>query len=351
MNDPKDFIQGTGAKMSYYDARTIQHDMASVPLVQGGYIYTSDEILMQYKIGKCTAISLVQNANKALGKKFSDDFQYLLQKKYFDLNWDEGSSIFNALKVGKTYGFLPAELWTHTNVDTMTTYEEYVSQLQSIQESEIQRLIGLCTNKLTGYAQVDTSNPQSIAKAISDSKSGILCRYLAGSTWYTAVDGRLSWSPIDIDPLRPPTEGLSGHAIGATYFDYTLSPIVTLANTWSTAWNCQGNAHDNLSNYKMDEAWIPYYDFTPVVPPFTHNFMVEIKIGDRGDEVSALQKALSTLGYFKIPPTGYYGPITMTAVFNFQKDKVALSWYERYFLRGRIVGQKTRDALNLIFNK
>src|SRR3990167_1720183 len=103
---------GLGAQDSPIDKRTIKHsDLAMVvaPLIKGGYDYFPSEISHQRNVGICTAISLTQNRERANNKKYSPDFQYLLQKKYIDQNWTEGSSIFSALKVGKTYGFLPLE--------------------------------------------------------------------------------------------------------------------------------------------------------------------------------------------------------------------------------------------------
>lgn len=355
MNE-ENFIQGFGANESHYDARTISHDVTlAVPLIKGGHDYLPSDIEHQHKVGICTAISLTQNAGKYFGKKFSADFQYLLQKKYYDLGWWEGSSIFNALKVGKNYGFLSDETFNKiiTEDDRSLPYPDYVAKLQSIPDDTIKLLLTFCEHKLTGYAQIDVSDPQLVAKGINDSKSGILCRYTAGESWYTAKNGKLSWASIDIDPLRVPTQSLSGHAIGAVYFDYTINLTQTLANTWGTEWNDQnkGNAHVNWSDYKMTEAWIPYYDFTPTVPLFTHSFQIDIKYGQKGDEIVALQKALSTIKYFIVNPTGYYGDITAQAVLAFQKDKVSLSWYEQYILRGKLVGLKTRQTLNLIFNK
>lgn len=259
-----DLIPATGGIKSKYDSRTITHGaMAGTPLIQGGIDYAPEDILHQHKIGKCTAISLIQNAEKALGKKFSDDFQFLLQKKFYDKDWYEGSSVFNALKVGKTYGFLPAELWTHTNVLETTTWSEYVAQLQAIPDAEIQRLVGLCTDKLTGYAQV-ANDPQAIAQAISDSKTGVLCLLTSGSTWWTALDGHSSWTTADLEAtgsMRVPTQSLSGHAIIASKFDYRYTNLLSCPNTWGTIWDDanHGVCHLDLNKYKLFEIWIPYY--------------------------------------------------------------------------------------------
>ncbi|MDF5712660.1 MAG: peptidoglycan-binding protein [Rhizonema sp. NSF051] len=42
--------------------------------------------------------------------------------------------------------------------------------------------------------------------------------------------------------------------------------------------------------------------------------------GDRGVEVSQLQQSLQQLGYLKVNPSGYFGPVTREAVARFQRD-------------------------------
>lgn len=269
-----------GAVASIKDSRTVNHEdmktMATLPLLQGGYDYIPSDIEHQHFVGICTAISLVQNAEKTLGKKFSPDFHWLLQKKYFDLNWYEGSSILNSLKTGKNYGFLPTELFVDKNgvpyvteadrsiaSPGQTIYETYIAKLQAIPDAEIERLIALCTDKLTGYASVDVSEPQNIAKAITDSQAGILCMYSVGDEWYTAMNGTISWATADIDPIRPPNPITSGHAITYSKFDYTTKYDGIHANTWGITWDMQGLCNIVYGNYQPVEGWIPYYSLTP----------------------------------------------------------------------------------------
>ena len=260
---------GLGAIESKKDKRTVNHSqmttMATTLPISGGVHYLPADIEMQSKVGICTAISLTQNAEKALGKKFSADFQYLLQKKYYDGNWMEGSSILNALKVGTKYGFLPEELWTFTTqADRDLPYPQYMAKLQAVSDADIQKLLLQCTDKLTGYAQLGT-DPQSLSQGINSSRSGILCMYIVGSEWWTAPDGRISWSPADINPLRKYTQEtvVSGHSIIGSYYDYSSYNDVKLANTWSVAWNVSGIGDVDVKNYPPREAWIPYYQLTP----------------------------------------------------------------------------------------
>ena len=253
-----------GAIESKKDNRTVFHDelttMADPSASStGGYDYLPEDIEHQHKVGICTAISLTQNAQKAIGRKFSPEFQYLCQKKYYDLNWSEGSSILNALKVGKNIGFLPIEEWTYTKEeDRLLPYDAYIAKLKAVPDSEIERLKMLCTDyKLSGYAQIDQADPMAISRAITASKSGILCMYLVGQEWWTP-----SWNSADIDPLKAPVNYVSGHAISMTKYDYTKSFMQKLANTWGITWDIQGTANINWLNYKMRECWIPYYGMT-----------------------------------------------------------------------------------------
>lgn len=184
-------------------------------------------------------------------KKFSVEFQYLCQKKFYDGNWDEGSSIFNALKVGKNIGFLPAELFPYvTEEDRKLPYDQYIAKLQAIPDAEIERLKTLCTDKLAGYAKVPLN---SLATGISSSKAGILVRYDCGPTWWIP-----SWLTKDINPLRKPISNITGHALTMNLFNL-LTKLNTLANTWGITWNKQGCGDVVVDSYPPTEAWIPYY--------------------------------------------------------------------------------------------
>lgn len=258
------FAPGAGCLESYCDARTIEHTdvfpvMSVAPLVQGGHVYQATDIEHQHKVGICTSIALTQNARRALGEKFSADFLYLLQKKYIDLNWIEGSSILSALKAAKRYGLLPSDAWTHTTeADRNLSYDEYIAKLRAIPDAEVTRLLALCRPVLSGYASVP-NDPQAIAKAVNDSRSGVICMYRIGATWYTSPSGVLSWAPRDINPLRVPNPIISGHAITLASFDYSATLSQVLANTWGATWDVEGCGDIDWNRYQPREVWIPYY--------------------------------------------------------------------------------------------
>lgn len=320
---------GTGAHISEVDPRTIQlGDMAiaETPLIKGGVEYLPEDIEHQHRVGICTAISRVQLRQKQTGKKYSPEFQYLCQKKFFDLAWYEGSSILSANKVAKNIGFLPADLWTHTTeADRYLPYSQYIAKLQAIPDTEIERLKGLCVDKIAGYATVNVNDAQAVAKAVEESNSGILCRYGCQSNWWLP-----SWKAKDIDPLRYAPE-TSGHAIILSSFDYTLDFIQKLANTWGIDWCLQGSAHINWSNYPMNEAWVDL-PTTPPIPPYV--FTKLLKYGMRGFDVKMLQQKL------KITADGVFGNKTKQAVIQFQSTN--------NLVPDGIVGSKTNAKLNKV---
>ena len=248
-------IYSFGAEPSSIDLRDFKYipDRAAISraAIKGGERYAPEDIEDQHRVGICTAISLTQNARKALGKKFSADFQYLCQKKYIDKNWNEGSSARSSLTVAKDIGLLPAEEWTHTTEDDRKLpYSKYIAKLKAIPEKEIERLKTIAESfKIAGYAPVPVKR-DSIADAIDESRSGLIVRFVVGREWYTAP----------IEPLRRALEPISGHLITESNYDGNSGRV---ANSWGTDWNGDGTAFFNMLTNPPTEAWIPYYNDLP----------------------------------------------------------------------------------------
>jgi hypothetical protein len=241
---------GTGAKESPYDLRTFAYVPTGVPNT-GGVRYTQKDIEHQHKVGICTAISLTQNARKARHIRYSADFQYLLQKKFLDKNWDEGSSIFHALKAARTYGLLPEKYWKHTTLeDRKRPYSAYVKKLQAVSDTEIERLLKLAErHKITAFSKVPVDR-DFMAQAIIESEAGLLTRYVIGKEWWRQP----------IEPLKPAKDPISGHAVIESNFD---GDSFRIANTWGSDWATNGTAYRLHSNYRPTEAWLVHYGEAP----------------------------------------------------------------------------------------
>lgn len=247
-----------GAEPSHIDLRDFEYipDRAAIEEARaaqkGGERYKPEDIEDQHSVGICTAISLTQNARKATGHRFSADFQYLMQKKFYDKNWNEGSSARASLHTAYTYGFLPAEAWTlTTESDRKGGYSRYIKKLKSISDSEIERLkkIAAGYKLLKGYVPVPVLRDK-LADAVDESRAGLIVRFVVGKEWYTAP----------IEPIRPAKSPISGHLISYTNYD-GLS--YRLANTWGTDWASEGTAYSLLSLNPPTEAWLPYYNDLP----------------------------------------------------------------------------------------
>jgi len=323
-------IISTGARQSQKDKRTVKAETlvtgALDEFVKGGVEYLPEDILHQHNVGICTAISLIQNRNKANGKKYSPDFQYLLQKKYYDnivytdwLPWTEGSSVLHSLKVGKRFGFLPIELFKDlsgtpyiTEQDRYLSYEDYIHKLKIIPEAEIERLLSLCVDKIPGYAYVDVSSPYTIARAIKDSEKqgGVMCMFSIGNEWWTP-----SWKEKDVSPLRPPKVHISGHAVVKSLFDFNIYRLFTIPNTWGTTWARKGCADIIWDKYKPIEVWRILGEV------IVKKFDTDLKFGMSGELVVNLQNFLKLKGFFNYESTGYFGIITWTAVKAYQKAR------------------------------
>lgn len=337
------------------DSRNVLHENVStfadaLPAF-GGVDYLPEDIDNQIHVGICTSISDTQNNGKANIKKYSADFHYLLQKKYYDYNWIEGSSILNSLKVATKYGFLPAELWTHTTLDDRNLpYDQYIAKLQAVPDSQIQGLLMLCVDRIPGYASVDVTDPYNMARAILDSKAGIICRYNITNEWWTDETGAITWDGNKLCPITPRTAVVGGHAITASKFDYRIFLQQFLPNTWGKDYGFGGVVYIDFSKYKPTEAWI-ILKTVPALPPF--QFVHDLTLGMTSPDVIRLQQILNQNPLTTVALTGkgsignetnFFGSLTLIAVKKFQ------TLYKITPISG-YVGLKTRSILNGLINK
>lgn len=245
------FIKGTGASISPTDIRTFAYD-AKPAKQKGGTRWLAKDIQDQDRVGICTAISLTSQASKVYGVKMSADFQYLCQKKFYDKNWDEGSSAFHSLKTGYDIGFLPESEWKFTKQsDRAKHYHEYIKKLQAVTDKDIEKLKKKARKyKLKAFEYVAPERDL-MANAIDNSEVGIITRYVLGNEWWTAP----------IQPLRSPKQAISGHLVSDTNYD---GRSFRIANSWGTDWADKGTAYRLQNEYSPTEAWLPYFTKVPV---------------------------------------------------------------------------------------
>lgn len=269
----------TGANKSKYDIRTFTYvpDKANI---KGGTKWLQRDIDDQHRVGICTGISLTMRAQKHFGIRFSADFQYLMQKRS-ENNWDEGSSISTALKIGKNVGFLPYDEFPIKESDRKLSYTDYILKLKSIPESEITRLMEVASKyKLKAYANVPVSR-DTLADAI-DSTGSLLVRYALDNEWYREP----------IQPLRPSPNPTSGHAVNETNYD---GGSFRIANSWGPVWAGDGTAYHVFKDLSPTEAWSVWFaDVPPVIQE-----QIESRATLVGRIMDLLQQVIILLGKIK----------------------------------------------------
>lgn len=78
----------------------------------------------------------------------------------------------------------------------------------------------------------------------------------------------------------------------------------------------------------------------------TPGLLKDLSPGDSGEDVTALQKELKKMNYFRTSISGYYGPVTEHAIFKFQQSQRLAG--DKNSLGAGVFGPKTRDRLNEI---
>lgn len=187
------------------------------------------------------------------------------------------------------------------------------------------------------YAHTE-NNIDSIAQAIRD-HNGVLL----------GVDGMNNGTWTSAFP-QPPTTTTWRHwvlAIKAQLIDG--KKYIGIINSWGESVGEKGIqwlGENYFTSGHIFDNWTHVYKAQDLPQPFK----IDMSYGQTSSEINKLQLFLEKLGYFHQETTGFYGNFTREAVFNFQKDNIQLSWWERYVLKGSKVGLKTRTALNLLVN-
>lgn len=256
--------RATGAFPSPKDFRNFKYSPkldlgVATQLYEGGEVWGPEYIDDQHAVGICTAIALTMKAKRHFKINFSPDFQYLLQKKFYDsktpLGWAEGSSAYHAILVGYNYGFLPRmefDKWI-TEADRKLSYSKYIKKLQAIPDEEIDKLLEIAKEyKVSSFAEVPLSR-DTLATATLKS-DGLLARFVIDESWWTVNIG-------DRDKLVNTGYKKSGHIVNDVRFAGTSRRIV---NSWGPKWSKDGTAYYLLNEMYPSEAWSVWFGDSPL---------------------------------------------------------------------------------------
>jgi hypothetical protein len=186
---------------------------------------------------------------------------------------------------------------------------------------------------------------------------GVMILRKIGESYWTDAKGNGTWDKDAILPIRVPKAIVSGHE--ELLYGYDKDPgngrtRIFWLNHWSEGWADRGRGWEYL------DEWLPLIvEIRAVVravakpsSDFRYTFRKQLKSGDRGADVVALQHALSIEGCFHYPSfTGFYGPATRDAVALFQEKYSSEILAPVGLSRGSgYVGAMTIAKLNSLFS-
>lgn len=317
----------------------------------------------QRSIGSCTAhagAKYRQKQEEIETKKvinLSPRWLYTLAKSQDNIP-TEGTYPRLIMKLAKEYGCATEE--TVPN-NCSLSYDEYIYGRQK-ENLPVRAFDEAKQYKIKSYATVGISCEE-LKQAIVEA-NGCMVLVKLGREWWTDKNGKNSRKPEDILPLRPPKAITGGHEVYFYGYRETIRGTeFYLINSWGEQWGQEGKGYLIYEDYKpfIKEA-ITAIDLPnekleevhnlPKPAEFKHNFLQDLELNQRGEEIRMLQIALKIDGCFpkKHVITGFYGVVTQKAVKEFQRKYRIASWWELNFVNGKRVGAKTRMKLNLLFN-
>lgn len=246
--------------------------------------------------------------------------------------------------------------------NTLLDHETYVyhRNLKAIPQAAYNEA---AQHKIKSYAFPGVT-AEGLQNAIINSK-GCMLLMEVGPTWWTAMDGHVTWQAPDILPLRQPKNITGGHELYLYGYDHVNGRLrFWVFNCWSANWAENGMGYfyytdqqpdiiESITFVDLPDDLLNHLKELPAPNTFTHNFTKPIQYGNTGDEVKALQTALYMDGELKVDPSqfGTYGPKTQAAVKAFQTKYQVATPAEINAVNGTSVGPLTRAKLNSLFNK
>lgn len=327
-----------------------------LPKALGTQFFQQNGIYMQSKTPSCVSHSVVELMKLywflKIGKVINFNPQYLHIKSAFPgAGPEDGRDEATVLSMAKSVGCCTSETLP---INTNVTNAQYCdpSNITPAMDAEASQY------KIPGYTPVGLTQ-ESIRNAIK-TYGAVGLVFQIGQEYFTSINGVTSWAQADIDPVRPPKVIISGHAVTGTGWNEDLDHLV---NHWSSLWAQNGESDWIFNEWEpfLIEAWtiaevpgpvLATVQGLPSAHEFKYNFTTQLSRGMQGQEVRALQIALSIDGETTYPEiNGIFGPLTQQAVILFQQKYDSDILYSQGLTRPTgIVGPMTLKKLNNLFN-
>jgi hypothetical protein len=352
-----EFNLGTGAFESPKDKRdwTLASVGASTDYPKECFINLFETIKVnhQRKIGCCVGASfeaIVRKIQVELGlgdEELSYRFLYALAK-CIDGASDEGTYPYLLPKIIRQYGVPLAKYCPN---DTTLKHEDFVYQrnMANIPKEAFEDAL-----KRRGGADFTVPiTEEGIKRAINYAKEnngGVAILRRIGDTYWKDKKGS-TWDGKRLLPIKVPKEFVSGHEeVLYGYEEKDGRTIIRWLNSWSDDWCENGTAWEYLDEWLKNIVELRVFVYSvPVVENFKYNFTKNLKKGDKGADVVALQHILKLEGVYPegLAFTGNYQDKTFAGVKLLQeKYKKEILNPLGLFVGTGVFGYSTRAFIN-----
>lgn len=233
-------------------------------------------------------------------------------------------------------------------------------QMDSVEIPQYKKDVG-AVFKINNYVELPTKDIEIIASVIQTTGKAVM-------VWFYFNFDEWTEQPIVKNASLGARDAQGRHSITAV--DFTLhngKKALIIEDSWGPNAGIGGQRIIDEDFFKARNFFAAYpIDFkfadqtqpqpepqpAPVNPKPKHIFSQDLKFGQRNNDIIALQDILKYEGLFptNAQSTGYFGAITAKAVLALQRKYQVAPEIELTQLQGRVVGPKTKEKLNEIYN-
>lgn len=231
---------------------------------------------------------------------------------------ESGTDMLSIFKTLKAVGVCDSSLMPNDTSVSVSEYTDHSTVTPAMNENAKNALVGVY-----GFAWAPSF--EQIKRAIYENKA-ILMLIKVGEEMWTP-----SWDEVDILPMRPPKNIVSGHFVVGHSYD---EKRIYFRNSWGNTWGRAGDGY-------FEENYLPFViEIGTAVDVPKGTFNKDLYYGMANVDVWTLQKFLVKGGFGTFTPTGFFGFKTLEAVKKFQtKYSIPNTGY---------VGVLTRARLNML---
>lgn len=314
----------TGTTSPYISSILLRVDGEIVPLS----FKTRSNVRVTVDVVTSAGLPIIDTPLSSDSYTFTDNGSF--EFTFHDVNGNTGSStitIDNIDRVPPVITFdsyattstnLDITVAAHTNEGTLATSTHTFTENGSYDFAATDDVGNVATSTVT-ITNIDKTAP--VITLVGSASTQVKASTLYEDEGATATD--------DVDgSIRVVTSGAVDVGVPGTY-TLTYDAVDAAGNSATSVTrtvevvrhssSSGGGGGGGGSSSSSSPASIPSVSSGQVLGASTYHFVSELKQGDSGEDVTALQELLASSGFLTVPSTGYFGVLTATAVQAYQR--------------------------------